>query len=80
MMTSEGQSHRRLGDFEIVREIGRSGMGIVYKARQASLSHRIALETRGSGPLREAPAGQSDLQTVRKQAFCPCSQVCQHDR
>jgi serine/threonine protein kinase len=33
-----------LGDFRLVREIGRGGMGIVYEAEQLSLGRRIALK------------------------------------
>lgn len=62
-------SPRRLGDFRILREIGRGGMGAVYEAEQISLGRRVALKILWFGAVSDPEAlrrFQREAETVAR--------------
>jgi eukaryotic-like serine/threonine-protein kinase len=55
----------RIGDYELIKQVGRGGMGVVYRARQTSLRRDVALKMIPNAEF----ASSDDLARLRLEAL-----------
>jgi serine/threonine-protein kinase len=74
------ENRPRLDDYELLEEIGKGGMGVVFKARQRSLDRIVALKMIRAGEYageEERKRFQRDAQAVARLQHANIVQICE---
>ena len=63
--TTPNGSLPQVAGYELIKEIGRGGMGVVYKALQISTNRIVALKVMLAGPFRLARGQERFIREVQ---------------